>query len=75
VIEKKEAKQIKFFVILEFSVFVFMKIDEDNKKIKKKMWEEEEEENQKQLVVGDAPIDIIDLYNLAVPFLKKRSKG
>lgn len=70
-IEKKEAKQIKFFVILEFSVFVFMKIDEDNKKIKK-MWEEEEEENQKQLV---APIDIIDLYNLAVPFLKKRSKG
>jgi len=34
------------------------------------MWEEEEE-NQKQLVVGDIPLDIIDLYNLAVPFLKK----
>jgi len=39
-------------------------------KTKKNMWEEEEE-NQKQLVVGDIPLDIIDLYNLAVPFLKK----
>lgn len=62
-------------MILEFSVFVFMKIDEDNMMIKKKMWEEEEEENQKQLVVGDAPLDTIDLYNLVVPFLKKRSNG
>jgi len=29
VIGKKKAKQIKFFVIMEFSVFVFMKIEED----------------------------------------------
>jgi len=28
-------------------------------KIKKKTWEEEE--NVKQLVVGDAPLDVIDL--------------
>ena len=39
-------------------------------KIKKKMWEEEEDD-EKQLVVGDAPLDTIDLHNLAVPILKK----
>jgi len=47
-----------------------MKIDD--KKIMK-MWEEEE--NEKQLVVGDAMLDTINLHNLAVSFLKIISKG
>jgi len=37
---KKEAKQIKFFVILEFFWFFIMKIDEYDMKIKKNMKEE-----------------------------------
>jgi len=30
---------------------------------------------KKKIDGSDAPIDIIDLHNLTVPFLKKRSKG
>jgi len=36
---------------------------------------EEDEEILKQLDVDDAPLDTIDLHNLAVSFLKKKIKG
>jgi len=31
--------------------------------------------NVNKLDVGDAPLDTIDLYNLVIPFFRKRSKG
>jgi len=47
------------------------------------MYEDDDEDKEgrrwrnvkKKLDVDDAPLDTIDLYNLAVSFLKKRSKG
>jgi len=44
-------------------------------KMMMKMRREEDEEMLKKLDVDDAQLDTIDLHNLAVSFLKKRSKG
>jgi len=44
--------------------------DDDDECGKVRRWR-----NVNKLDVGDAPLDTIDLYNLVIPFFKKRSKA
>jgi len=39
------------------------------------MYEDDDEEMLKKLDVGDAPLDTIDLHNLAANFFQKKIKG